>query len=92
MLKLIKKNHKSKQAIDLDSIDTNKIVVSDKFKYSDEGFKYFIGYQEYKVVKPLCIILPLMNGYVKYFENGGKNMSFLLKMIKWEKNMKKFGI
>ena len=28
------------------------------------------------VVTPLCIILPKMSGYVKYFENGGKNMSF----------------
>ena len=23
------------------------------------------------VVKPLCIIFPQMNGYIKYFENGG---------------------
>ena len=41
-----KEFHKSKQAIDLDSVDTDKIVVSDKFKllkFSEEGFKYFIG-------------------------------------------------
>ena len=24
-------------------------------------------------------MLPQMNGYIKYFENGGKNMSFLIK-------------
>ena len=53
-----KKIHKSKQAIDLDSIIVDQIVVSDKFKHSDEGFKYFIGYQENEIVKPLCIILP----------------------------------
>ena len=57
-----KKIHKSKQAIDLDSVDTGKIVVSYKFKNSEEGFKYFLGYQEDKIVKPLCIILPQMNG------------------------------
>ena len=74
-----KEFHKSKQAVDLDSIDTDKIVVSDKFRHSEEGLKYFIGYQEHKIVKPLCIILPQMNGYIKYFENGGKNMSFLIK-------------
>ena len=28
------------------------------------------------IVKPLCIILPQMSGCIKYFENGGKNMSF----------------
>ena len=67
-----KEFHKSKQAIDLDSIITDKIVVSEKFKHSEEGFKYFVGHQEDKIVKPLRIILPKMNGYIKYFENGGK--------------------
>ena len=68
--------HKSKQLIDLKSVNVNQTVVSDKFKHSDEGFKYFIGYQEGEIVKPLCIILPQMSGYIKYFENGRKNMSF----------------
>ena len=57
----------------------HQIVVFDKFKHSDEGFKYFIGYQEDKIVKPLCIILPQMSGYIKYFKNGGKNMSFFVR-------------
>ena len=67
---------RSKQAIDLDLVDTGKIVVSDRFKHSEEDFKFFIVYQKDEIVKPLCIILPRMNGYIKYFENGGKNMSF----------------
>ena len=74
-----KEFHKSKQPIDLDLVTVDQIVVSDKFKHSDDGFKYFIGYQEGEIVKPLCIILPQMMGYIKYFENGGKNMSFLIK-------------
>ena len=74
-----KEFHKSKQAVDLESVDTNKIVVSDRFKHSEEGFRYFIGYQEDEIIKPLCIILPQMNGYIKYFENGGNNMSLLIK-------------
>ena len=61
------------------SVNVDQIVVADKFKHSDEGFKYFIGYQEDEIVKPLCIILPQMSGYIKYFENGGKNMSFMVK-------------
>ena len=81
-----KEFHKSKQAIDLNSVDTDKIVVSDKLGHSEEGFKYFIGYQEDEIVKPLCIILPQMNGYIKYFENGGQNMSSLIKNSEvWEK-------
>ena len=66
-----KEFHKSKQRIDLDLINVNQIVVSDKFKHSDDGFKYFIGYKEGKIVKPLCILLLQMRGYIRYFENGG---------------------
>ena len=81
-----KEFHRSKKAIDLDLVDTGKIVVSDRFKHSEEGSKYFLGYQEDEIVKPLCIILPQMNGYIKYFENSGKNMSFLIKNSEvWEK-------
>ena len=32
-----------------------------------------------KKMKTLCIILPHMSRYIKYFENGGKNMSFMIK-------------
>ena len=81
-----KEFHKSKQPTDLMLANVDQIVLSDKFKHSDEGFKYFIGYQEGEIVKPLCIILPQMSGYIKYFENGGKNMSFLIKDDEvWEK-------
>ena len=70
--------HKLKEPIDLLSVNTDQIVVSDKFKHNNEGFKYFIGYQD-GIVRPLCIILPQMSGYIKYFENGSINMSFLIK-------------
>ena len=86
-IRLSKKEfHKSKELIDLMSVIVDQIVVSDKFKHNNEGFKYFIGYQEGGIVKPLCIILPQMSGSIKYFENGGKYMSFLLKDDNvWEK-------
>ena len=71
--------HKCKQPIDLMSVNVDQIVVSDKFKHSDDSFKYFISYKEGEIVKPLCIILPQMTGYIKYFENGGKKISFMVK-------------
>ena len=81
-----KEFHKSKQPIDLMSVNLDQIVVSDKLKHNNEGFNYFIGYQEGEIVKPLCIILRQMSGYITYFENGGKNMSFLIKDDEvWEK-------
>ena len=68
------------------SVNADQIVVSDKFKHKNEGFKYFIGYQESGIVKPLCIILPHKSGYIQYFENGGKNISILIKDVEvWEK-------
>ena len=74
-----KEFHKSKQPTDLKSVNVDQIVTSDRFMHSDDGFKYSIVYKDGKIVKPLCIILPQMSGYIKYFENGRKNMSFMVK-------------
>ena len=38
-----KEFHKSKQPINLDLVNLDQIVISDKFEHSDDGFKYFIG-------------------------------------------------
>ena len=65
-----------KKAIDLMSVNVNKIVMYDKFNYNEAGFKYFIGYEKGEIVKPLSIILPQMSGYIKNFEYGSPNMSF----------------
>ena len=72
-----KKFYSSKQAISLDSVDLSKIVVSNKWKINDTTYKYLYGYLNNDVIQPLCDILPQMNGYIKYFDDGGKNMSFV---------------
>ena len=69
----------SKKAIDLMSVNLDQIVASEKFNYNEVAFKYFIGCPKSETVKPLCIILPQMNEYIKYFEFGNPNMSFLIK-------------
>ena len=33
----------------------------------------------YLHIRPLCIILPQISGYIKYFDNGGKNMLFKIE-------------
>ena len=38
-----KEFHKSKQPINLDLVNLDQIVISDKFEHNDDGFKYFIG-------------------------------------------------
>ena len=69
-----KEFHASKQPIALDLVDIGKIVVSDKFSYSDKCSKYVIGYKSDDIIGPLCIVLPQMTGYIKYFDNGGKDV------------------
>ena len=68
----------SKQAILLDSVDLSKIVVSSKWKINNTTYKYSCGYLNNDVIQPLCVILPQMSGYIKYFDDGGKNMSFVM--------------
>ena len=70
----------------LDSVDLSKIVASSRWKLNDTTYKYFCGYlnndmtgssSSERIIKPLCVILPQMNGYIKYSDDGGKNMSFV---------------
>ena len=75
-----KEFYDSKKAIPLSSADINKIFVSNKTKNNNETSKYYIGYlNDVSSINPLCIILPQMSGYIKYFENRGKNMSFKIE-------------
>ena len=47
-----KEFHRSKEPIDLFSVNVDQIVVSDKFKHNSEVFKHFIGCQKGEIVKP----------------------------------------
>ena len=68
-----KEFHASKKRIALNLVDIAKIVVSNKFTHNDQGYKYFIDYLDDNVIRPLCAILPQMSGYIKYFDDDGKN-------------------
>ena len=57
----------SKQAIPVSSVNTKNIVFSYKVKHNDDSYKYFIGYLHDDVIRPWCVILPQMSGYIKYF-------------------------
>ena len=95
-----KEFHFSKQGITLNLVNVNQILISDKFKHNDRSFKYFIGYKDDNIIRPLSIILRQMSGYIKYFDNGGKNMSLMNKndsvLVKyneiWNKIKKKLNI
>ena len=59
-------------------MDTNKLVVSNKFPFGKKGSKCFIGYKDAKKTRSWFIFLPKMSAYRKDFD-GTKYMSFLIK-------------
>ena len=86
--------HKNEKSNKIDEINANKILVSKEEPYGTKNSsKYFIGYNDNDVIRPLCIKLPQMTGYVRKFE-GNRTMSFKIsdkKLLKkynkiWKKS------
>ena len=75
--KKIKKSdfYKNKKIFNINDIDVNNILVSKKEKYGKyNSFKRFTGYNDNNIIKPLCLELPQMTGYInKFNENKNKN-------------------
>ena len=68
--------YKNKNATKINDIDVNKILVSKEEQYGTKDlFKYFIGYNNNDVIRPLCIRLPQITGCVRKFD-GNATMSF----------------
>ena len=70
--KKIKKSNfynKNKKIFNIDDIDVNKILVSKKEQYGKyNSFKYFIGYNDNDVIRPLHLELSQMTGHIIKFE------------------------
>ena len=68
--------YKNKKLFSLNDIDVNKILVSKKESYGTKNsLKYFSGYNDGDVIRPLCMLLPQMIDYVKHFDSN-KTMPF----------------
>ena len=79
--KKIKKSifYKNKAINNIEDIDLNNILVSKKEPYGNKNsFKYFIGYNDNDVIRPLCIRLPQMSGYARKF-NENATMALIVK-------------
>ena len=89
--KKIKKSdfYKNKKITKIDDIDVNKILVSKKESYGTKNsFKYFIGYNDNDIIRPLCIRLPQMTGYARKFDENAA-MSFRVNNKQLLKNYNK---
>ena len=89
--KKIKKSdfcNKNKKIFNIDDIDINKILVSKKEQYGKyNSFKYFIGYNDNDVIRPLYLELSQMTGYINKFNEN--TMSLMIKDKQVLKNYNK---
>ena len=75
------KNKKSdfyinKKVVKIDDIGINKILVFKEEPYGTKNsLKNLIGYNDNDVIRPLCVRLPQMTGYIRKFD-GNATMSF----------------
>ena len=68
--------YKNKKVFQTDCIDVNKVLVSKKKPYGTKNsFKYFIGFNDNDIIRPLCLRLPQMSGYARKFDENA-TMSF----------------
>ena len=72
------KFHEYKSPLSINGIDINEIVVSNKFPFGKQDFKYFIGFKDNKEIRPLCIFFPEMS-IDKRFSDETKCMYFIIK-------------
>ena len=70
--KKVKTNfYKNKKITKIDDVDVNEILVSKEEPYGTKhSFKYFVRYNDNDVIRPFCIKLSEMTGYVRKFEGN----------------------
>ena len=73
------KFHYPKNPVQTDDVDTDKTLISNKVSLGKNGYRCFIGNRDndYKI-KPLCIMLRKMSGYIKRFD---ETIYFFIKMM-----------
>ena len=78
--------YKNKKINNIEDIDFNNILVSKKESYDNKNsLKYFIGYDDNDIIRPLCIRLPQMTGYARKVDEN-VSMSFIVKDKQFLKN------
>ena len=86
--------NKNKKIFNVNDIDVNKILVSKKEQYGKyNSFKYFIGYNDNDVIRPLYLFILQTTGYINKFHKNKIAISLLIKDIqplkKYNKHRKK---
>ena len=78
-VKKIDFDNKNKKIFNIDDIDVNKTLVSKKEQYGKyNSFKYFIGYNDNDVIRPLYLFLSQTTGYINKFDKNKITTSFMV--------------
>ena len=73
--------NKKKKLFNIDDIDVNKILVSKKEQYGKyNSFKYFTGYDDSDVIRPSCLKLSEIDGYINKFDEIKNKITMSLKV------------
>ena len=86
--------NKDIKIFNIDDIDVNNILVSKKEQYGKlNSFKYFIGYNDNDIIRPLYLFISQTIGYINNFEKNKITMSLSVKdkqlFRKLQQNMEK---
>ena len=82
--------NKNKKMFNIDDIDPNKILVSKKEQYGKyNSSKYFIGYNDNGIIRPLYLFISQTTGYINKFDKNKIRMSLIIKDMQLLKNYKK---
>ena len=69
--------NKNKTIFNIDDIDVNNILPSKKEQYGKYNpFKYFIGYNDNNVFRPLYLFLSQTTGYINKSDKKKHNVSY----------------
>ena len=72
--------NRNKKIFNIDDNDVNKILVSKKEQYGKyNSFKYFIGYNDNDVIRPLYLFISQATGYLNKFEKNKITVSLMVE-------------
>ena len=84
--------NRNKKIFNIDDIDVNKILVSKKEQYGKyNSFKYFIGYNDNDVIRPLYLFISQTTEYINKSEKNKITMALMVEDKKLLENYKKYG-
>ena len=82
--------NKNKKIFNIDHNDVNKILISKKETYGEyNSFKYFIGYNDNDVIRPLYLFISQTTGYINKFEKNKITMALMVEDKQLLENYKK---